>query len=103
VNNLYKKAAIYISVFLLIVISFSCVSTKPLFIEIPQKSQKELPSNIQSLLLVARIVDDSYTNLKADSLQKLFYLQQFDYDTIINDIQAVDTTLKALGELLFES
>ncbi len=102
-NNLYKKAANYISVFLLIVVSFSCVSTKQLFIEIPQKSQKELPENIQSLLIVARIVDDSYTDLKADSLQKLFYLQQFDYDTIINDIQAVDTTLKALGELLFES
>jgi hypothetical protein len=103
VNNLYKKAANFISVFLLIVVSFSCVSTKQLFIEIPQKSQKELPANIQSLLIVARIVDDSYTDLKADSLQKLFYLQQFDYDTIINDIQAVDTTLKALGELLFES
>lgn len=102
-NNLYKKIANHFSVLLLIVVSFSCVSTKPLFIEIPQKSQKELPENIQSLLLVARIVDDSYTDLNADSLQKLFYLQQFDYDTIINDIQAVDTTLKALGELLFES
>ncbi len=102
-NNLYIKIANHVSVFLLIVISFSCVSTKPLFIEIPQKSKKELPENIQSLLLVARIVDDNYTDLKADSLQKLFYLQQFDYDTIINDVQAVDTTLKALGELLFES
>lgn len=103
VNNLYKKTVIYFSVLLLTVALFSCVSTKPLFIEIPQKSQKELPENIQSLLLVARIVDESYTDLKTDSLQKLFYLQQFDYDTIINDIQAVDTTLKALGELLFES
>lgn len=102
-NNLYKKIANHISVFLLIIVSFSCVSTKPLYIEIPQKSKKELPANIQSLLLVARIVDDSYTDLKADSLQKLFYLQKFDYDTIINDVQAVDTTLKALGELLFES
>jgi len=36
VNNLYKKAANYISVVLLTVISFSCISTKPLFIEIPQ-------------------------------------------------------------------
>ncbi len=102
-KNLDKKIANRVSVFLLILISFSCVSIKPLYIEIPQKSQKELPQNIQSLLLVARIVDDSYTDLKADSLQKIFYLQQFDYDTIINDIQAVDTTLKALGELLFES
>jgi hypothetical protein len=72
-------------------------------IEIPQKSKNELPSDIQSLLIVSRVVDGSYTDLEADSLQKLFYLQQFNYDTIINDIQTVDTTLKALGELLFES
>jgi tetratricopeptide (TPR) repeat protein len=83
--------------------SFSCVSIKPLYIEIPQKSYQELPENIQSLLLVARMVDGSYTNLDIDSLQKLFYKQQFNYDTIINDIQSVDTTLKALGNLLFES
>jgi tetratricopeptide (TPR) repeat protein len=84
-------------------VSFSCVSLKPLYIEIPQKSHQELPVNIQSLLIVARMVDGSYTDLDADSLQKIFYKQQFNYDTIINDIQAVDTTLKALGNLLFES
>jgi hypothetical protein len=79
------------------------MAAKPLIIEIPQKSKKELPDRIQSLLLIARVIDDSYTNLDADSLQRIFYRQKFDYDTIINDIQAVDTTLKALGELLFES
>jgi tetratricopeptide (TPR) repeat protein len=84
-------------------ILFSCIAAKPLIIEIPQKSKKELPDRIQSLLLIARVVDDSYTNLKADSLQRLFYNQKFNYDTIIKDIQSVDTTLKALGELLFES
>ncbi|KAF0238550.1 MAG: hypothetical protein FD181_922 [Prolixibacteraceae bacterium] len=90
-------------VFLQIITLFSCMSAKPLLIEIPQKSKKELPENIQSLLLIARVVDDSFTNLDSDSLQRIFYRQQFDYDTIINDIQAVDTTLKALGELLFET
>jgi tetratricopeptide (TPR) repeat protein len=74
-----------------------------LLIEIPQKSKKELPQNIQSLLLIARVVDEKYTNLGSDSLQRIFFRQEFDYDTIINDIQTVDTTLKALGELLFES
>lgn len=102
-NQLFSKIAIPVSVILLIFISFSCISTKPLYIEIPQKSKKELPENIQSLLLVARVVDDRYTNLKADSLQRIFYHQQFDYDTMIYDIQAVDTILKALGDLLFES
>ncbi len=97
------KIVNHASVFLLIFTLFSCMSAKPLLIEIPQKSKKELPENIQSLLLIARVVDDSFTNLDSDSLQRIFFKQQFDYDTIINDIQAVDTTLKALGELLFES
>ena len=97
------KIVNYASVVLLIFTLFSCMSSKPLLIEIPQKSKKELPENIQSLLLIARVVDDRFTNLETDSLQRIFYHQQFDYDTIINDIQAVDTTLKALGELLFES
>ncbi len=88
---------------LLIFALFSCGLTKSLYVEFPEKSAKELPENIQSLLLVARVVDDGYTNLKTDSLQKIFYRQEFNYDTIINDIQAVDTTLKAIGELLFES
>lgn len=99
----FSKITNLASVFLLIFVSFSCLSTKPLLIEIPQKSNKELPENIQSLLLIARVVDDRYTNLDADSLQRIFYKQGFSYDTIINDIQTVDTTLKALGELLFES
>ncbi|HSM49055.1 MAG TPA: DUF6340 family protein [Draconibacterium sp.] len=97
------KIVNHASVVLLIFTLFSCMSAKPLLIEIPQKSKKELPENIQSLLLIARVVDDNFTNLDTDSLQRIFYLQQFDYDTIINDIQAVDTTLKALGELLYES
>ena len=99
----FSKTANLVSVILLILISFSCISTKPLLIEIPQKSNKELPENIQSLLLIARVVDDRYTDLDTDSLQRIFYKQGFSYDTIINDIQSVDTTLKALGELLFES
>ena len=92
-----------ISVFLLVIISFSCVSTKSLLIEIPQKTNKELPENIQSLLLMGRIMNDNYTDLDEDSLQMIFYRQKFNYDTIINDFQTIDTTLKALGDLLFES
>ena len=93
----------YILIIFWIVLSTSCIPTKSLTIEIPRQSKKELPSNIQSLTLVNRTVDDTFTNLKADSLQRIFYKQNFNYDTIINDIQASDTTIKALGELLFES
>lgn len=94
------KAALLI---VMALFSFSCVSTRSLLIEIPEKAKSELPENIQSLLLITRAYNDSYTDLEADSLQKLFYLQRFNYDTVIYDLRTIDTTLKALGELLFES
>jgi hypothetical protein len=99
----FRKIENYIFIILFFAVSVSCVTTKSINIEIPSESNKELPKNIQSLTLVSRTVDDSYSDLESDSLQKIFYLQNFNYDTIINDKQAVDTTLKALGELLFES
>lgn len=99
----FKKNINYAIIILLIVFSTSCISTKTLTIEIPQQSKKELPSSIQSLTLVNRTVDYKFTNLDSDSLQQIFYNQNFNTDTVINDIQASDTTIKALGELLFES
>lgn len=94
----------YILLFLVIAgLSVSCVSTQSILIEVPQRPKNELPESVQSLLLVARMVDDSYNDLESDSLQSIFYKQKFEYDTIINDLSVVDTTLKALGELLFES
>lgn len=100
---LFRKINIVLSIAVWIVISTSCVSTKSLVIEIPVQSKKELPESIQSLTLVNRTVDNTYTNLDSDSLQKIFYKQRFNLDTVINDIQAADTTIKALGELLYES
>ncbi len=103
VKKSFGKIINLIAAFLIALLSFSCLTTKPLYIEIPRPSKKELPKNIQSLLIISRVADENYSDLEADSLQKIFYNQQFNLDTVINDIQCVDTTLKALGELLFES
>lgn len=88
---------------LLMLVQFSCVSTKSLLIQIPNPSKKELPENIQSLTIVTQTVNNKYQNLDTDSLQKIFYNKNFDYDTVIYDRLVADTTIKALGELLFES
>jgi len=102
--EVYLKKIIYFLVAgLILITSVSCTSTRTLTIEIPQQGKKELPSDIQSLTLISRTVDTSYTNLDSDSLQRIFFKQNFTLDTIIKDIQSVDTTIKALGELLFES
>lgn len=88
---------------LMALLTFSCVSTRTLVIDIPQSAANELPETIQSLTLVSQTVDDKYTDLEADSLQNIFFKQRFNLDTVIYDFQVADTTLKALGELLFES
>jgi hypothetical protein len=93
----------FILICLVLFLASSCVSTKIITIEIPQKAQKELPDRIQSLAIVNRTVDENYTDIESDSIQNIFYLQNYDVDTFIYDLQAVDTMLMALGELLFES
>lgn len=102
-SNHFGKITNLFIVILLSSFLFSCIATKPLYVEISQKPKKELPANIQSLLLVTRVVDYRYTDLEEDSLQRIFYKQSFNYDTLIHDLQMVDTMLQALGELLYES
>lgn len=81
----------------------SCLPTRSLVVDIPQPAQKELPASVQSLTLVSQALDDNFSDLDSDSLQKIFYENRFSLDTIIYDYQMADTTLKVLGELLFES
>jgi len=98
-----RKRGILLAFIASVFVFFSCSTMKTMVIEIPQRSSKELPQSIQSLTLVNRTVDSRYTNLPSDSLQKIFYKAQFNIDTTVYDLQSVDTTLQALGELLFES
>ncbi|MCY1719299.1 DUF6340 family protein [Prolixibacteraceae bacterium Z1-6] len=100
-KQLFKQN--YILLVFILLFAASCTTTKILTIEIPQPAPKELSDRIQSLVLVNRTVNEKYSDFLSDSLQMLFYKQQFNLDTIILDSTAVDTTIKALGELLFES
>ena len=92
-----------IAILLLFIVSVSCVTTRQLSIEIPVPSPRELPKEIQSLTIVSRSVDNRHTNLDTESLQKLFLDKNFKLDTVIYDFLSVDTTLKVIGELLYES
>lgn len=98
-----RKTGILTAFIVSMFVFFSCSTMRTLVIEIPQPSGEELPKSIQSLTLVNRTVDNRYTDLPSDSLQKIFYKAQFNIDTVVYDLQAADTTLQALGELLFES
>lgn len=90
--------------------AFSCIHTRTIMIEIPETAAKNLPESIQSLVIVNRTVDGKYRSHDADSLQSLLYgrlrldlLHGNRLDTEIYDIQAADTMLEVIGELLFES
>ncbi len=88
---------------LLALLGYSCVSTRSLLIEIPEPAPENLPASIQSLTIASQAVNKKFNDLPADSLQKIFYEKRFNYDTVIYDFQMADTTLQALGDLLFES
>lgn len=99
-----KKYSIYSAwAFMLALLVSSCIPTRSLIIDIPQPATRELPAEVQSFTIVSQAVGENYTNLHTDSLQKLFYQKRFNLDTLVYDFQMADTTMKALGELLFES
>ena len=102
-TQVIKKSTLIVTSLFFALIVFSCAPTKKLTIEIPKPAAKNLPEDIQSLIIVNRTVDEKYQDYDTDSLQNIFYSNQFKLDTVIYDMQAVDTMLKALGELLFES
>jgi hypothetical protein len=99
-----RTNTIYILVaFILSLLMYSCIPTRSIIIDIPKPASKELPAEVQSITIVSQAVGKNFTNLHTDSLQKIFYRKRATLDTLIYDYQMADTTMKALGELLFES
>ncbi|MBN1820510.1 MAG: hypothetical protein JW833_07330 [Prolixibacteraceae bacterium] len=98
-----NNKAIYIFYLLLSVLLSSCSSVYYLQVQTGTPGKEDLSPEIQSLTLINRTVDSNYYNYAEDTLQQLFYRKQFKLDTVLYDLESVDTTLKALGDLLFES
>ena len=98
-----KRALQIVSTLAFIAFFASCTTVNYVRVQLAQPSKEELPKDIQSILLVNRTVDDNYRDYLEDSLQVKFYKQLFNVDTMLFDSTAADTTIRALGELLFES
>ncbi len=98
-----NKTIYMLGLFIMSLLMYSCVPTKSIIIDVPKSSPKELPAEVQSLTIVSQAVGSNFTDLHSDSLQKIFYRKRGGLDTLIFDYQMADTTMKALGELLFES
>lgn len=94
-------------IFLFCLIGLIAVSCKSYYtaltIETPVPAKEELPSDIQSLTLMDRSINDQFQNFNEDSLQKYFYRNGYQLSTVILDSMAADTTIQALASLMFES
>jgi hypothetical protein len=71
--------------------------------EIPQKPLFKISDSIQSFTLLNRSITPEFQNFNEDSLQISFYKQNFLADKILLDSTVADTTIKTLGDILFNS
>ena len=66
-------------------------------------SSRIISSDIQSIALMNRSMTSSFTNLDQDSLENLFIKNKLVLNELMLDSVAADTTLKAIGNSMFES
>lgn len=76
---------------------------KKFTVEVPVPPSFKLSDSIQSFTLMNRSMTPEFSNTPNDSLQVAFYRKNFDVNMILLDSLVADTTLKALGDFLFDS
>ena len=93
--------------FLFCLIVIAAVSCKSYYIamtiEVPKPAKEELPTDIQSITLMNRSINNQFLNHNEDSLQNYFFRNGYQLSKIILDSVSADTTIRALAALLFES
>jgi len=94
-------------IFLFCLVALTAVSCKSYFtaltIETPRPAKEELSSDIQSITLMNRSIDNQFKMFIEDSLQMHFYRNGYQLSEVVLDSLAADTTIRALAEMLFES
>ncbi|MDA3928121.1 MAG: DUF6340 family protein, partial [Prolixibacteraceae bacterium] len=72
-------------------------------VEVPQAPKFKITDSIQSFTLLNRSLTPEFKNYNEDSLQVAFFRKNFDANLILLDSITSDTTLRVLGELLYDS
>jgi len=96
-----KKIFFPVIFFLIAIVSHA--QLKKFTIEIPEPAQFKISDSIQSFTLLNRSLTNEFQNFVDDSLQISFYRKNFNTNYILLDSTVSDTTIKVLGELLFDS
>ncbi len=94
---------LYLLIIVSLVVLQSTAQLKKFTVEIPNTPKFKISDSIQSFTLLNRSITPEFSNFNSDSLQISFYKQNFRVNQTILDSIAADTTIKVLGELLFES
>ena len=81
----------------------SCTSLRPVNIEVSKNAKYPLPDRIQGIAIINRSMTPIFTNSKADSLENMFYYQQWVLDSIFHDKQSSDKTIESAATALFGS
>lgn len=94
---------IYLFVLLISLVIPTKAQLKKFTVEVPQPAKFKLSDSIQSFTIMNRSMNSEFNNFDEKELQLSFYRNNFEANTVLLDSTAADTTIKALGEMLFES
>ncbi len=100
--RLFLRLRCWSSIGLLFILT-SCLSMGKISIQVSMPPLNAIPNEIQSVVLMNRSMTDSFSNLNQDSLENLFIQKKLVLDQLLLDSLAADTTLKALGNAMYES
>jgi hypothetical protein len=94
---------LYSLILLSLIVLSSSAQLKKFKVEIPNTPKFKISDSIQSFTILNRSLTPEFSNYNEDSLQIKFYKQNFKVSSKILDSIAADTTIKALGDILFDS
>lgn len=94
---------ILLFIILLLVCFGSQAQLKKFMIEVPNPPKFKISDSIQSFTIMNRSMNSEFVSYNEKALQLDFYRKNFITNTILLDSTAADTTIKVLGDLLFES
>ena len=94
---------LYFTIAILFALQSSQAQLKKFTVEVPYKPKLEIPESIQSFTIMNRSMTPEFQNYKEKELQIDFYKKNFKTNFVLLDSTAADTTIKVLGDLLFDS
>lgn len=98
-----KAKYIFLTNLFLVLVLMSHAQLQKFKVEIPQSPRFSIADSIKSVTIMNRSISDEFESFISDSLQIDFYKSNFDADRVLLDSAVSDTTIRVLGELLYES